>query len=119
MKETRKTECSEAKILRTWSGSREFKYYGSVSHGTLIDYGEGFSRKARVSKEQYRDLLEHFLRKEVLIGTSHDNPTKGSLGAWLKESVTRTGIASYVGPMLSKEGLAGKAGDRGEIIKFL
>jgi hypothetical protein len=49
MKETRKTECSEAKILRTWSGSREFRYYGSVSHGTLIDYGQ-----ASVAKLEYR-----------------------------------------------------------------
>ena len=108
-----------ATILRTWSGSSEFQYYGSVSDGTRIEYGRGFAHKALVSDAQYRALLEHFCKKEVPIGTSHDNPPNGSVGAWLKGFVTQTGIASYVGPILCKEGLARKTGRRGERIEFL
>ena len=90
-----------------------------MSKGTQIEYGKGFSYKAPVSGAQYRDLLKHFSKKEVPIGTSHDNPPKGSLGDWLKKNVTQTGIASYVGPILCEEGLARKTGSRGELIKFL
>jgi len=108
-----------ARVLRRWSGRREFRCYGSVSKGTRIEYGTGFSRKASVSDAQYRDLLKHFFKKEVPIGTSHDDPQKGSLGEWLIKNVTQTGIASYVGPILCEEGLARKTGGRGDLVKFL
>ena len=107
-----------AKVLRTWSGRRKFSYFGSVPKGTQIEYGGGFSYKGP-SDAQYRDLLEHFSKKKVPVGTSHDSPPKGSLGEWLKKNVTQTGIASYVGPILCQEGLARKTGSRGELIEFL
>ena len=106
-----------AKILPTWSGKSKFKYHGSVSKGTEIEYGTARSKQS-VSDVQYRDLLRHFSKKEVPIGASRDNPPPSSLGAWLKAHVTQTAIASYVGPILGREGFAKKAGAHGELITF-
>jgi hypothetical protein len=105
-------------VLRTWSGTREFRYYGSVSKGTQIEYGRDFASRTEVLGLQYRDLLTRFSKKTVAIGTSHTDPPKGSLGEWLKSSLTQTGIASYVGPILRKELLARRTGRRGELIEF-
>jgi hypothetical protein len=107
------------KMLATWSGSKKFRYYGSVSNGTLIEYGKDFAQNSTVSPAHYRAMLSHFPKKPVLLGTSHTDPPKGSLGEWLKRNVTPTGIASYVGPILCDEGLARKTGSRGELIEFL
>ena len=106
-------------VLPTWSGTSEFRYYGSVSKGTQIEYGKNFTSKTEVLGAQYRNLLTRFSKKTVPIGTSHTDPPKGSVGEWLKNSVTQTGIASYVGPILCKERLARKTGRRGELIEFL
>jgi hypothetical protein len=124
MATARRGDCSmnpQLKILSTWSGAKKFRYYGSVSKGTgtQIEYGKGFTNKTEVSDAQYRDLLEHFSKKTIPVGTSHTHPPKGSLGEWLKRYVTQTGIASYVGPILCEEHLARKTGRRGELIEFL
>ena len=42
------------------------------------------------------------------IGTSRDSAPKGSIGEWLQANVTKTAIASYVGPILINEGFAEK-----------
>jgi hypothetical protein len=55
-------------------------------------------------------MINFFSGNVVDIGTSRDIAPKGSLGEWLQENVTKTAIASYVGPILIKEGFAEKIG---------
>ena len=45
-------------------------------------------------------------------GTSRTDPQLGSLGEWLKEKVSKTATASYVGAILVNEGYAKKRGSR-------
>jgi len=102
------------RILRTWSGRKTFSYTGSVKDDTVIRYGD--DNEATVTSEQYGRLLQHFAGKTVVLGTSHTAPPPGSVGEWLQKNVTKTGIASYVGPILIEEGYAEHAG--GAHIRF-
>jgi hypothetical protein len=99
--------------LRTWAGESQFSYNGSVKAGTEIYYGKRPYRIA-VSSAKYHELLKHFSKNSVNIGTSKTNPPRGSVGEWLQKNVTKTAIASYVGPILIHEGYAEKV-DRSEI----
>jgi len=90
--------------LHTWARRSQFEYEGSVIEGTTIRYGKSWS--AKVSPEQYRALLAEFKDAETDMGTSRTSPPTGSVGAWLQKNVTRTAIASYVGPILLHEGYA-------------
>ena len=102
--------------MKTWAGKgADFSYTGSVAQGTEITYGSNKNR-ARVTAAQYGELVKHFKRKTVEIGTSHDNPPRGSVGKWLQENVTKTQLSSYVGPILISEGYASKIG--GSQIRF-
>ncbi len=94
--------------LPTWTGRSRFSYSGSVTEGTTITYGSGFS--LTISQTQYNALLNHFRSQTVDIGTSRDNPPHGSVGEWLHSNVTKTAIASYVGPILINEGYAEMVG---------
>jgi hypothetical protein len=105
---------SNIRSLLTWAGKSKFSYFGSVAQGTTVTYGSGFS--ITLSASQYNALLNHFRGRTVDIGTSHDNPPRGSVGEWLQSHVTKTGIASYVGPILIAEGYAEQAG--GPRIRF-
>ncbi len=103
------------KTLPTWAGKSQFKYSGSVSQGTKITYGSGFS--IAIKADQYSALLSHFKGKTVDIGTIFTNPPRGSLGEWLQQNVTKVATASYVGPILISENYAVKIG--GSQIKFI
>ena len=94
--------------LKTWAGRSSFKYTGSVRDGTEIIYGSGF--RVKLSTQNYINLIPHFSKNTVDIGTSHDAAPKDSLGEWLQKNVTKTAIASYVGPILIREGYAEKVG---------
>jgi hypothetical protein len=98
------------KQLKTWAGRSTFRYSGSVSQGTIIEYGDGFRFSIKVSEDHYRKLRAAFLSKTVPIGTSRTDPTPRSIGEWLKHNVTNTGIASYVGPILISEEYAKQVG---------
>ena len=102
------------KKIPTWSGKSSFSYSGSILQGTEIAYGN--NQKAYVSAEQYAGLLRKFKGQAVNVGTSRTVPPAGSVGEWLMENVTRTAIASYVGPILLEEGYAEKLG--GPDIRF-
>ena len=78
--------------------------------GTEIFYGKGFKYRVKVTSDHYSALIEQFSGNTVDIGTSRDNPPAGSLGMWLQNNVIRTAIASYVGPILIREGYAEKIG---------
>ncbi len=95
--------------LPTWAGKSSFQYTGSVDTGTTITYGKGFT--VNVSVSDYSRLVRFFSGSEVEIGTSRTNAPAGSLGKWLQDNVTRTAIASYVGPILINEGYAEKVGE--------
>ena len=101
------------KELPTWGGRSRFRYSGSIASGTDIRYG-GNGRQF-ISHEQYAALLRHFKGRTVNIGTSRDNRPRGSVGEWLKEHVTQTAIASYVGAILMHEGYAEKGVKSSEI----
>lgn len=103
------------KSLPTWGGRSEFEYDGSIPEGTVIYYGSGF--KISISSEQYSQLLNHFRGKSVNIGTSRDNPPKGSVGEWLQKNVAKAATASYVGAILIHESYATKLND-GPSIEF-
>jgi hypothetical protein len=94
--------------LATWAARSSFEYAGSMKAGTTIKYGKGFT--IRVSAADYSRLLNFFSGSTVEIGTSRTSPPAGSLGRWLKNNVTKTAIASYVGPILINEGYAEKVG---------
>lgn len=97
-------------ILKTWASRSEFKYTGSVKLGTEIYFGKGYKYKVKITSEHYYGLIKYFSGNTVDIGTSRDMPPVGSLGMWLQNNVTKTAIASYVGPILIKEGYAEKIG---------
>lgn len=90
--------------IDTWAGRSQFDYSGCVSVGTQITFGD--SKIINVSHQQYSALRAAFLGKVVPVGTSFDSPQPGSIGEWLQVHVTRTAIASYVAPILLREGYA-------------
>lgn len=101
--------------MPTWSGHSQFDYEGSVATGTHIQYGTKGKYPITISGSQYAQLLAHFDGQEVLVGTSRDNPPRGSLGEWLNKHVTQTASASYVAPILVKEGYAIRVRDSKKI----
>jgi hypothetical protein len=108
------------KILPTWARKSKFRYR-HVSSGIDIEYGTGFRRKASVSADEYRRLLEHFAKKKegVPIGTGRTQRPINSVGQWLVDQRgTQPVIASYVGPILIEEGYA-KHGKKPDLIDFL
>ena len=105
------------KRLATWARHSSFEYSGSVAAGTEILYGKKPYRQ-RITAEQYRTLLRHFCGATVEIGTSFDNAPAGSVGEWLQANVTKTAMASYVGPILLDEGYAERVPGAGSKIRF-
>jgi hypothetical protein len=103
------------RALLTWAGRSEFRYSGSVTDGITIRFGNGFRFRAQVSAEDFAALLKRFSGLTVKIGTSRDAAPAGSLGAWLREHVTRVAIASYVGPVLIAEGYAERGTEPDEL----
>lgn len=95
--------------LATWAGKSNFSYSGSVKEGTVIIYGA--NNRIRINAADYRKLLLHFKGRTLEIGTSRDRPPRGSMGEWLQNNITKTAIASYIGPILIHEGYAEKAND--------
>lgn len=110
-------EGSMSKILPTWAARSKFEYSGSVAAGTEILYGKKPYRQ-RISAAQYRRLLTHFKGATVGIGTSRTDPTPGSVGEWLQANVTKTAIASYVGPILLQERYAERVPGARSKIRF-
>lgn len=95
---------SGAVELHTLTKNKSFFYKGSVENGTTILFGH--NRYAVITADQYEDLLNYFRGRAVSIGTSFTNPPNDSLGAWLLEYVPGRALASYVAPVLIKEGYA-------------
>ena len=107
------------KKLQTWAGRSKFEYSGSVKSGTDIYFGEASRYHEFISSEKYQMLLDYFKGRTVSIGTSRTSPPNGSAGIWLKENVSRTVLASYVGPILLDEGYAKRIDGESDMIQFL
>jgi hypothetical protein len=106
---------STLKELPTWGGKSKFRYNGCVADGTQIHYGE--NSKITVKREDYAALFKTFAGKEVPIGTSRTTALYDSVGAWLIAHVSKTALASYIGPILVNEGYA-KRGSVADLIWF-
>lgn len=91
-------------MVDTWAGRSQFEYTGSVSTGTEITYGDG--NRVLVSTAQYRALLNRFSGQVVDVSPSRTDAGAGSLEEWLQNNVTQTAIASYVAPILLRNGVA-------------
>jgi len=104
--------------MPTWAGKSEFECDGFVGRDITIHYGNGFKSSIELADSELKKLLAVFRGKEVPLGTSRTTAPRGSVGAWLQANVTRTAIASYVGPSLIADGYAGR-GSRRDLIKFL
>ncbi len=104
--------------LCTWAGRSRFKYHGSVSKGTTILYGRNFHWSVTVTSAQYEKMLNQLSGHEIPCGTIREveKRSRGSLGQWLADNVTRVSIASYVAPILLHEGYCVRAGAN---IRFL
>ena len=96
-------------MIDTWDGGSTFDYDGCVLIGTKIRYGD--SRAIKVTAEQYLALRTAFLGQVLPVGTSRTNTPPVSLGKWLQDNVTKTAIASYVAPILIREGYAVREND--------
>lgn len=95
--------------IGTWAGRSQFDYIGCVAVGTEISFGA--SSTVTVTAQQYSLLRSAFLGQVVQVGASFNNPQLGSVGEWLQNNVTKTAIASYVIPILIREGYAVKESD--------
>ena len=102
--------------MKTWRGRSEFSYTGTVNAGVEIAFGN--NRKIYVSAEKFGLLLEHFAGRTVELGTSRTKPQVESIGMWLQAKVTKTAIASYIGPILVREGYAQRVHDPASIRIF-
>lgn len=91
-------------MIPTWGNRSEFDYTGSLDNGTEISYGNG--NLISVSAQQYQAMLVHFRGQVISVSPERTNPAVGSLEQWLTENVTATAIASYVAPILVREGVA-------------
>lgn len=89
--------------LPTSSGLSKFEFEGSIAEGTRIYYGNG--HETFVTKDQYERLLSHFKGKTVKIGTSRCLTPEGSLGEWINKNIQYRSLASYIVPILDREGL--------------
>lgn len=104
------------RTLPTWAHLSKFMYSGSLKEGVTIKCGKAFRFTQRIKAKQFRHLLDCFRGRTVSIGTSRTTPPPGSVGEWLQANVTKTAIASYVGPILIKENYATKV--RRSMIRF-
>jgi hypothetical protein len=100
--------------LSTSSGRSKFEFEGSISGGTQLYYGVG--QKTTVTKEQYQRLLSEFKGRTVKIGTSRCETPEGSLGEWINDNIQRRSLASYIVPILEKEGYVTHGLEKGTII---
>jgi len=99
--------------MLTWAGTSSFGYEGLPGQDTIIFFGRMGRRQ--VSSQQYVELFSHFRGRTVDLGTSRTSPPPGSVGAWLKQHVTKTAIASYLGPILVEAGWASRTDAPSEI----
>ena len=90
--------------LRTRSRGIAFAYQRMLDGAIHIEFGRG--NRATLKAKDYLRAIDQFRGQIAALGTSRDSPTPGSIGKWLQENVTRTALASCLGPILVHEGHA-------------
>jgi len=101
---TRIDKEKEVITLQTKAKGAQFSYERTPDGRIRLEYGK--NNQSTIVAEDYERLIETFRGRTVPLGTSRDNPPPGSVGEWLQENVTKTAIASYIGPILVYEGHA-------------
>lgn len=104
--------------MKTWSGKSTFEYEGTVKDGITLHYGKGHKNLLEIRGTDLVRAMAVFKGKEVSIGTHHSKPPAGSFGHWFQGNVTKTSVASYLGPIFIAEGYA-KRGSQPDLIQFL
>ena len=93
--------------VKTWHDGSTFTYDGCVLTDTVIKYGKNVkNRPITITTQQYAALRKAFLGQVAKVGTSRTQPPAGSIGAWLQKNLTPIAIASYIVPILLREGYA-------------
>lgn len=95
--------------IATWGGKSTFEYNGCVETGTEIFFGT--NQRATITAQQWQLLRSHFLGRVVEIGTSRDNPPRGSIGEWSLQNISAQALMSYVGVILVRECYAVREND--------
>ncbi|MCA1318384.1 hypothetical protein LC085_00555 [Bacillus tianshenii] len=90
--------------MKTVVKKKKFHYKGSVESGLEIYFGKELKSKVEVNSFQLENLLDYYKNTIAVIGTSRTTPPQGSIGSWLINNVTKQAIASYIIPILIKEG---------------
>jgi hypothetical protein len=103
--------------LPTWAGRSTFEYEGSLDGKLTLHYGKDYAYSLTIDGADVLRGLKLFADKEVPIGTSRTQPPPSSLGKWLLGHVTKTAIASYLGPILIAHGYA-ERGSASDLIRI-
>jgi len=93
------------KKAKTISDSEIFFYFLNENKYTIIYGRKKLAVNKKLTLEILGQLLLHFSEKEISIGARGDKPPNNSLGQWIKSKI-RINLASYVAPILVKEGYA-------------
>ena len=102
--------CGTKKKMTTWDNRAVFYYHGSVKTGTTVHYGSDFKFFIETTADEYKKMIQQFKGKTVNAGTSKSDPPEGSLGKWIKDSISPNALPSYLAPILIKEKYAKKKG---------
>jgi excisionase family DNA binding protein len=101
----RETSPDNSRLVCTRTG-KPFRVSGSVSEGVEIWPGK-MRYPIRFSKAFMEALLARFSETEVAVGSSFDDPGRGSLGEFIQRSLpTKMNPAVYVAALLLEEGYA-------------
>jgi hypothetical protein len=87
--------------LRTYNGI-PFQYRRMENGDLEIEYGS-LPFKATIAQEIFKEMLELYRGKTLLLGAAYDDPPPRSLGEWLIEKLHGRNLAIYVGTILVNE----------------
>ena len=108
------------KYLPTWDGKwggTQFRY--EINGNVDIEYGTGYANSLSIPANDWNVLLGQFKGQKVKLGPSRTAQPANSLGDWLVTNVTKTALASYVGPILVAEGYAKRPDSSSSDIEFI
>ena len=87
--------------LITRAREKDFSYERTLDEDILIEFGEG--NEITITAQEYEHMIRAFSGKVVKLGPAHGNPKPGTVEEWVSQNITKTGIASYLGPILVHE----------------
>ena len=88
--------------LKTRSKGKPFWYERTPDNKIRIIFGQ--DRKTAIPVQKYESMIRAFRGKEVELRPTRGIPKAGSVEAWVRlNNITKTAIASYLGPILVHE----------------